>query len=92
MRTGITKQYNNYGIQGCVERRCTQKTHTYTSVYSTAQIGLVDATEPWMTLCEVHGTICEYETLTLAKDFMRDPREWCPDCYAAWLEKENGNA
>lgn len=61
-------------------------THGYNAVndglvvlYRAAEAGLDPAGGPWVTSCEVHGTLCNHETRQLAEDHLRLVN-WCEAC------------
>lgn len=35
---------------------------------------------PFITLCDDHGGVCEFETRRSAETFLSHPDEWCPTC------------
>ena len=75
------KIYNKHDRAGCVQLRRSRKTGTMIGVYHSEQAGLDPDGGAWSTICEKHGTICNHETLKLAKDHAPYV-EWCEDCSA----------
>ena len=74
-------EYNVNGNAGCASCKLSPATSTRVSVFHTKQAGL-DASKPWVSVCEDHGSIVEHATKKLA-DAARDPREWCDACREA---------
>lgn len=42
---------------------------------------------PWVTICDDHGSICNHDTLALARAHASHP-EWCEDCAPLYHAKE----
>jgi hypothetical protein len=58
-----------------------RSTGTLVVVVGTEEQGLdPEGGGPWTTICDDHGTICQHETLRLARYFAPCPEEWCEDC------------
>lgn len=52
-------------------------------VYHGEQSGLeVDPDDPWVTVCEEHGTLVSHPTRALASAHASDPLGWCEECRA----------
>lgn len=85
-----SKLYEFHGLAGCVVRRRSRATKTLVGVYHGLQAGLdVDTANPWVTVCEVHGSIVTQGTLALALG-CTDPRCFCSDCFDSTKEEAHG--
>lgn len=53
----------------------------WVSVYAAKAQGVnVDPGNPWITICQAHGTSVGSPTRILARAAMHNPAEWCEDC------------
>lgn len=41
-----------------------------------------DGEDPWVTLCEEHGTLCNHRTRRIAEEWLSSPASWCEECRA----------
>jgi hypothetical protein len=73
-------------------RRC-RKTGTHIVVCpSRDEVAEDEATEnPWMTICDEHGTCICHETLELARSWAVDP-DWCEECQDLMKEGKKHHA
>jgi hypothetical protein len=71
------------GRAGCRQLRKAQQTGTMVGLYDAADAGLDADAGRWATVCEEHGSICNHETLELARWHSADPAGWCEECRAA---------
>lgn len=72
------KRYNLHNVAGLVERKRNRSTGLPMSLYAAAQAEL-DTEDPWMVVCEDHGTMVSAPTLKLAHESMAYPT-WCEAC------------
>jgi hypothetical protein len=81
MKARKPKQYGFNGIEGCVVQRKARETGTLVGVYHGFQSGMEsDPETPWVTVCEVHGSIVGHSSLRLAMGWAADPEQWCEEC------------
>jgi len=72
------RRYNLHGVAGLVERKKNRSTGLLMGLYAAEQAEL-DASEPWVVICETHGTMIDAPTLALAHQSMAYPM-WCEEC------------
>lgn len=77
------KRYNHAGLAGCVEIRRARSTGTRVGVYHAEQAAIDPSGGRWVTVCETHSTLCNHDTLALARLHRSDPAGWCEDCREA---------
>lgn len=73
------RDYNYNNLRGCVIQRRNRITGTLISIYHTQQAGLDTSGGQWATVCEAHSTICNHESLKLARHQAGVPH-WCEQC------------
>lgn len=66
-------------LAGCVQQRKNRQTKTLIGVYH-AKEAQIDADDPWVVVCEVHGLMLSVATKALALRDAAHPEEWCEDC------------
>lgn len=71
------RQYSSRGVAGLVAR-VKLPGGTERSVYVAEQSGL-DSDDPWVAVCETHGTMVSCASERLARERMRET-EWCEEC------------
>lgn len=75
------RHYSFSGLAGCVVQRRVRSTKTLVGVYHAEQAGIdSDPENPWVTVCEEHGSIVTHRTLAMAMSQLPDPSEFCEDC------------
>lgn len=79
-----TKTYNHAGRAGCVQLRRAQQTSTMVGIYHAEQAGMDPDGGAWVTICEEHSTLCNHDSLSLARSASSDPLGWCEDCRGKW--------
>ena len=67
-------------VQGEVRRSRSRLTGTIVILLGPEQEWLDPAGGKWLTLCSDHGTVCNYETRSVAESFMPWPHNWCEEC------------
>ena len=67
-------------LVGCRQLRRNCVTKTMVGVYNAREAHLCEAGGNWVTVCEEHGSVCNHETLALAKEHATDPTMWCETC------------
>ncbi len=72
------KSYSLHGIAGLVARSKPRGLGVTRSVYSAAEAG-IDSDEPWVVVCEDHGSMVTCSSLAMARRSVGDT-EWCGDC------------
>jgi hypothetical protein len=72
------KRYSLLGIAGLVARSNNRSTGLPMSLYAAEQAEL-DSEDPWMVVCETHGTMVSASTQAMAKESMAYPT-WCEEC------------
>ena len=85
----IRKQYGAHGLAGCVQITKSRATGLRLGIYHGEQSGLEcgDRENPWVTVCEEHGTLVGHPTLRLALR-TRSGEEFCDDCRALTADSE----
>ena len=77
---GRVRQYSEAGRAGCVQLRRSKRTGTMVGIYHTAQAEMDDDPKnPWVTVCEDHGTFCTHAALRDAREHAPDV-DWCEAC------------
>ena len=66
-------------LAGLIESKRRRATGTVVSIYRAEEADLDPEGGPYVTVCEDHGTICNHETLTLARQHA-PYAEWCENC------------
>ncbi len=84
------KPYNLHGIAGLAERTKHPDTERTMSVYVAEQAG-IDAEDPWVTVCETHGSMVSSRTRAQASESMGN-QEWCEQCAEVLEETMKPNA
>ena len=74
------RTYITDGRKGCVQLRRAKSTGTLVGVYNCDQADLDTDDGSWATVCEEHGSICNHDTLKLARDHASAPDQWCEEC------------
>jgi hypothetical protein len=69
----------NAPYAGLREERRSRRTGARVALFEAAPAGYDDEGGRWVTVCETHGTICNHETLELAR-FHLPMCEWCEEC------------
>jgi len=72
------KRYSLHGIAGLVARSKNRSTGNMMSLYNAEQAEM-DSEEPWLAVCEAHGTMVSAHTRALARESMTYP-VWCSGC------------
>lgn len=65
---------------GCLALKRTRSTHKLVGLYRAAEALLDDDDGPYVTVCEEHGGLVNHRTLTLARQWLAHPEDWCPRC------------
>ena len=73
------KRYALHGIAGLAERRVNRTTGNLMGLYAAQQSDDYDTEDPWMVVCETHGTMVSAPTRVLAQESMAYPT-WCEAC------------
>lgn len=74
------KRYRAEGRDGCVSIRRSRLDKVKVGLYNAYQADFDGEGGPWVTVCEEHGTVCNHQTLTIAKNHQPRPSEWCHNC------------
>lgn len=73
---------NNFqGLRGCVTQRRSRATGHLYGLYNAEQARMDTAAGAWATVCEDHDTICNHDTLALAR-YHLPSGDWCERCMA----------
>lgn len=73
--------YRVNGRAGCVKHGVSRATGQPVSIYHAEQAG-IDASDPWVTVCETHGTMASHRSLRLAEKHL-PTGGWCAACMQA---------
>lgn len=73
-------EYEFNGLAGCVVQRMSRRTGYQVGLYKADQAGMDPESGTWATVCEKHSTICNHESLALARSHLGDPTTWCELC------------
>lgn len=76
----MVKPYNLHGIAGLAERTKHPETGCTMSLYVAEQAG-IDSEDPWMVVCETHGSMVSARSRVQGYESMENP-EWCEECVA----------
>lgn len=82
-------EYEFNGLAGCVVQRKSRRTGFMVGLYNATQAGMDPESGSWATVCEEHSTICNHETLMLARSHLGDPTMWCELCQAGSAQAES---
>ena len=70
-----TTEWPNYaGLRHWARARSTGAT---VSIYNGDEAGLDTDGGAWSLMCETHGCVIAIDTLTLAREWVRHPENWC---------------
>lgn len=84
------KQYSLHGVAGLVSQIRDPHTRRTFSVYVAEQAGFdSDPREPWLAVCEEHGTMVSSPTRALARVSLDSPEHWCESCRASGSMRRN---
>lgn len=73
------EEYSLNGVPGCVLECKNPAFEGVVRLYNANQAGF-PAKNPWVTLCEAHGSYGEYHTFELARKNLPTPSAWCEKC------------
>jgi len=80
------QRYSAHGRAGCVKQVVSRTTGQPVSIYHAEQAG-ISASDPWVTVCETHGTMASHTSLRIATSHL-STGDWCEACMqAAPLER-----
>lgn len=72
------KRYHLHGVAGLVLQSKNRSTGNLMSLYHAEQADM-DSDEPWIAVCEEHGTMVSARTQSLGRESMTYPA-WCGAC------------
>jgi len=75
------RTYSAHGRAGCVRQVVSRATGQPVSIYHAEQAG-ISASDPWVTICETHGTMASHRSLRLAEKHL-PTGGWCEACMQA---------
>jgi hypothetical protein len=75
----MAKEYSLDGLAGCVAKVTNPVTGAVNRLYEAEQAWLDPAGGRWVTVCDMHATVCNHRTLELAKRHL-PYGEWCEAC------------
>lgn len=87
LSTGLGRREAARERAGCRSIKLARETRTPVGVYRAVEAGM-DCTPktrglgPWLTVCEVHNSIMEWSTRSLATQWAPEPTSWCMECKA----------
>ncbi len=64
---------------GCIQESRSQRTGSDVGLYDATLTGFDDEGGRWVTVCNTHATVCNHETLALAR-YHLPACEWCEEC------------
>ena len=77
----MAKQYSLKGFAGLVSQHRRNLEKALVGLYQAEQAGFeADSENPWITVCEAHGSSVRHASLRLAKTSMHCPSDWCSNC------------
>lgn len=76
----MTRDHKFNGLAGCVVQRRSRTTGHVVGLYHAEQAGMDPDSGAWATVCEEHSSICNHDTLALARAHLGDPTMWCEQC------------
>lgn len=77
-----TPKYIKANYAGVLQARRSRATGTVVTIYLAEEAGLDPAGGDYVTVCEDHGTLCNHQSLTLARAHAPYV-EWCEECQGA---------
>lgn len=75
---------------GCIQESRSRLTGSEVGLYEAEPAGYDPEGGRWVTVCHTHGTICNHETLVVAR-YHLPMCEWCEDCMELLEAKENAS-
>jgi hypothetical protein len=72
------RMYSEHGRTGCVKQVVSRATGQPVSLYHAEQAG-ISTSDPWVTVCETHGTMAGYRSLRIANSHL-PTGDWCEAC------------
>lgn len=81
------RTYNEHGLAGCVQRNRSKRTGFMVGVYNAEQAGLDQEGGAWVVMCEEHGSVINFPSITKARSWAPCSDEWCEECQEHSPEK-----